>query len=104
MLCPSNASPSPYSAQYRSTVTHDQRALLSQRTHVSKLPRHDLEDRYLSLLDEHFALKKENVANHDKIRKLITKVMRLSHNDNGSRLNSAASKQQLSTDEDLHLR
>lgn len=64
--------------------------------------RSELEDRYLSLLDEHFELKKENLSNHDKIRKLITKILRVSSESNRMNLNS--SKQNLTVDEDMQLR
>lgn len=43
-----------------------------------KLPRHELEDRYIALMDDHFALKKDNANNHEKIKKMATKLLRLS--------------------------
>lgn len=69
---------SPYAKNYRTNLTHDQRELLSHRQNVSKLQRRDLEDRYIALMDEHFALKKDNAINHDKIKKLATKLLRMS--------------------------
>lgn len=101
--------PSPYSVHYKSNLTHDQRELISHRQHVRKLHRNDLEDRYLELLDENFAIKKENTSNHDKIRKLVTKVLRLSSSeDKRTRPNSSdttnATKSKLSTDENLKIK
>lgn len=100
--------PSPYSVHYKSNLTHDQRELISHRQHVRKLHRNDLEDRYLELLDENFAIKKENTSNHDKIRKLVTKVLRLSSDDKRTRPNSSdpsnTTKGKLSTDENLKIK
>lgn len=69
---------SPYAKNYRTNLTHDQRELLSHRQNVTKLQRRDLEDRYIALIDEHFTLKKDNAANHEKIKKLATKLLRIS--------------------------
>lgn len=92
---------------YKSNLTHDQRELISHRQHVRKLHRNDLEDRYLELLDENFAIKKENTSNHDKIRKLVTKILRLSE-DKRTRPNSSdttnTTKSKLSTDENLKIK
>ncbi len=100
--------PSPYSVNYKSNLTHDQRELISHRQHVRKLHRNDLEDRYLDLLDENFAIKKENTSNHDKIRKLVTKVLRLSSEDKRTRPNSSdttnTTKSKLSNDENLKIK
>ncbi|XP_037043464.1 protein fantom-like [Bradysia coprophila] len=100
--------PSPYSLHYKSNLTHDQRELISHRQHVKKLHRNDLEDRYLELLDENFAIKKENTSNHDKIRKLVTKVIRLSSDDKRTRPSSSdptnTTKSKLSTDENLKIK
>lgn len=99
--------PSPYSVNYKSNLTHDQRELISHRQHVRKLHRNDLEDRYLELLDENFAIKKENVTNHDKIRKLVTKVLRLSSDDRRTRPNSSDTtmkKSKLSIEENLKIK
>lgn len=68
---------SPYSVHFKTPLSSEQRALIAHRTHVAKWPRADLEDKYLRLLDEHYALKKENHTNHDKIRKLVTRILRL---------------------------
>lgn len=59
-------------------MTHDQRELLSHRQNVSKLERRELEDRYIALMDHHFALKKENANNHEKIKRMATKLLRIS--------------------------
>lgn len=69
---------SPYAKNYRTNLTHDQRELLSHRQSVAKLPRRELEDRYIALVDEHFAVKKENALNNEKIKKMATKLLRLS--------------------------
>lgn len=66
--------------------------------------RSELEDKYLELLDENFTIKRENLANHDNIRKLVTKVLRLSSDGKNARINSSKSKQNLSTDEDLQIK
>lgn len=97
--------PSPYSVHYKSNLTHDQRELISHRQYVKKLHRNDLEDRYLELLDENFAIKRENTDNHDKIRKLVTKVIRLSADDKRTRANSSdTSKSKLSIEENLKIK
>lgn len=70
---------------------------------MKKLLRCELEDKYLALLDENFSIKRENIANHDNIRQLVTKVLRLTNDGKHSRITSA-SKQNLSTDEDLQIR
>lgn len=69
---------SPYAKNYRTNLTHDQREQLSHRQNISRLPRQEFEDRYIALLDEYYALKKENAANNQKIRKMATKLLRLS--------------------------
>ncbi|KAJ6641277.1 hypothetical protein Bhyg_06212 [Pseudolycoriella hygida] len=98
---------SPYSIHYKSNLTHEQRELISHRQHVKKLNRIDLEDRYLELLDENFSIKRENTNNHDKIRRLVTKVSRLSSEDKRTRPNSSdthTTKSKLSTDENLKIK
>ena len=95
---------SPYSANYKTNLTHDQRELIAHRKFVTKLQRHELEDRYLSILDEHFSMKKENLTNHDKIRKLVTKILRLTSGSDRQRSSSAHTKASLSTDEDLQIK
>lgn len=104
-------SASPYSASYRTNLTHDQRALISHRTYVNKLSRVELEDRYITLLDEHFCVKKDNLLNHDKIRKLVTKIMRLSGETNAAAAAGSssvralsASRANLTHDEDMQIR
>lgn len=47
---------------------------------VCKLDRRDLEDRYLRIFDEVMALKKLSNNQEDKIKKLTTKLMRVSAN------------------------
>lgn len=69
---------SPYAKNYRTNLTHDQREQLSHRQNISRFPRRELEDRYIALVDEHYALKKENAANNEKIKKMATKLLRLS--------------------------
>lgn len=69
---------SPYAKNYRTNFTHDQREQLSHRQNISRLPRRELEDRHIALVDEHYALKKENAANNEKIKKMATKLLRLS--------------------------
>lgn len=69
---------SPYAKNYRTNLTHDQREHLSHRQSISRLPRREFEDRYIALLDEYYALKKENAANNQKIKKMATKLLRLS--------------------------
>lgn len=59
-------------------MTHDQREQLFHRHKISKLPRREVEDRYIALLDEYYALKKENATNNQKIKKMATKLLRLS--------------------------
>lgn len=94
---------SPYSKNFKPHIKHDQRELISHRQHVKKLLRCELEDKYLALLDENFSIKRENISNHDNIRKLATKVLRLTNDGRNSRITSA-SKQNLSTEEDLQIR
>lgn len=96
----SEASRSPYAKNYRTNLTHDQRELLSHRQNVSKLPRRELEDRYIALMDEHFAVKKENAFNNEKIKKMATKLLRLS-SEGKSR--GAPFPQQLSPNEHLEI-
>lgn len=104
---PINHHNSPYSQNYKPNLTHDERELIAHRQHVSKLHRAELEDRYLSMLEELFSVKKENILNHDKIRRLITKIIRLTTvggGDSKIRINSASTKQTLSIDEDMQIR
>ncbi|XP_015110419.1 protein fantom [Diachasma alloeum] len=49
-----------------------------ERHAVCKLDRYDLEDRYLCLLDETQALKKLSNAQEDKLKRLTTRLMRIS--------------------------
>lgn len=74
----SEVSRSPYAKNYRSNLTQDQREQLSHRQNISRLPRRELEDRYIALVDEHFALKRESANNNEKIKKMATKLLRLS--------------------------
>lgn len=87
---------SPYSVHFKTPLSGAQRALIAQRTHVAKWPRAELEDKYLRLLDEHHALKQENHANHEKIRKLVTRILRLTGQRFG--LKRSASVQQCAAD------
>lgn len=105
-------SKSPYSVSYRSNLTQDQRELIAHRTCVTKLSRSELEDRYITLLDEHFHVKKENQLSHDKIRKLVTKIMRLSGETNvtadggggGSARHLTVPRAHLTHEEELQIR
>ena len=49
-----------------------------ERRFVSKFDRYELEDKYLRLLDEVQSLKKLSNTQEDKIKKLATKLMRVS--------------------------
>ena len=44
---------------------------------MDKLPREELEDRYLRLLEENTVLKKHACKQEDKIKKLATKLIRV---------------------------
>ena len=52
-------------------------ALLQQRMLVAKLPRDELDDRYLRLLEENTLLKKHACKQEEKIKKLATKLIRV---------------------------
>lgn len=49
-----------------------------ERHTVNKLDRYDLEDRYLRLQEEYQELKKFSNSQEDKIKRLATKLMRIS--------------------------
>lgn len=51
-----------------------------ERHSVGKLDRYELEDKYLRLMDETQNLKKLSNRQEDKIKKLSTKIMRISAN------------------------
>ena len=52
-------------------------AFNQQRVVVSRLPREELEDRYLRLLEENVVIKKHACKQEDKIKKLATKLIRV---------------------------
>lgn len=56
----------------------EQRELIFEHQRVSKMTRRDLEDQYINLCDEHYALKREHRCNQEKIKRLLTKILRLS--------------------------
>lgn len=56
----------------------EQRELIFEHQRVSKMTRRDLEDHYINLCDEHYAVKRENRFNQEKIKRLITKISRIS--------------------------
>ncbi|XP_031620520.1 uncharacterized protein LOC116339048 [Contarinia nasturtii] len=91
---------SPYAKNYRTNLTHDQREQLSHRQNISRIPRREFEDRYIALLDEYYALKKENAANNQKIKRMATKLLRLSAE---SKSRGATFPQQLAPNENLEI-
>lgn len=56
----------------------EQRELIFEHQRVAKMPRRDLEDQYINLCDDHYAVKKEHRLNQEKIKRLITKILRIS--------------------------
>lgn len=56
----------------------EQRELIFEHQRVAKMPRRDLEDQYINLCDDHYAIKKEHRLNQEKIKRLITKILRIS--------------------------
>ncbi|XP_053674587.1 trichohyalin-like [Anopheles nili] len=71
-------SASPYSENYRPQIDLCQRHLINHRLLVSKLTRRELEDKYLSLCDENYSIKKRFHDQEEQIKRLKTKLMRLS--------------------------
>ncbi|XP_055691094.1 outer dense fiber protein 2-like [Lutzomyia longipalpis] len=93
---------SPYDKNYRGCIKSDQRDLIFEHQRVAKMSRRDLEDSYISLCDEHFTLKRENHANQEKIKRLITKLLRITSFDIKSTSNR--SRETLSVEERVQLR
>uniref|UniRef100_A0A182PN89 RPGRIP1 C-terminal domain-containing protein n=1 Tax=Anopheles epiroticus TaxID=199890 RepID=A0A182PN89_9DIPT len=88
-------SASPYSENYRPPIDLCQRHLINHRLMVSKLTRRELEDKYLSLCDENYTIKKRFLEQEDLIKRLKTKLTRLSNESNQrskSRLDMASSE------------
>lgn len=52
--------------------------MIFEHQRVAKMTRRDLEDQYINLCDEHYAIKREHRFNQDKIKRLITKILRIS--------------------------
>lgn len=69
---------SPYDKNYRGCLRADQRELIFEHQRVAKMPRRDLEDLYINLCDDHYSLKREHRFNQEKIKRLLTKILRLS--------------------------
>lgn len=67
-----------------------------QRYNVGKHTRRELEDKYLNLCDENFAIKQENNMNINKIKFLRTKLMRV---ENITRTQHSRSSQPITEDE-----
>ncbi|XP_040156615.1 trichohyalin-like isoform X2 [Anopheles arabiensis] len=88
-------SASPYSEHYRPPIDLCQRHLINHRLLVSKLTRRELEDKYLSLCDENYTIKKRFLEQEELIKRLKTKLSRLSNESNQrskSRLDMASSE------------
>ncbi|XP_058123007.1 rootletin-like [Anopheles ziemanni] len=75
---PRPVSASPYSEHYRPPIDLCQRHLINHRLLVSKLTRRELEDKYISLCDENYSMKKRFLEQEDQIKRLKTRLMRLS--------------------------
>ncbi|XP_058456910.1 CAP-Gly domain-containing linker protein 1-like [Malaya genurostris] len=71
-------SASPYSENFRVPMDLCQRHLINHRLVVSKLSRKELEDKYISLCDETFTIKKRFQEQEQTIKKLKTKLLRVS--------------------------
>uniref|UniRef100_A0A182NM89 RPGRIP1 C-terminal domain-containing protein n=1 Tax=Anopheles dirus TaxID=7168 RepID=A0A182NM89_9DIPT len=88
-------SASPYSENYRPAIDLCQRHLINHRLMVSKLTRRELEDKYLSLCDENYTIKKRFLEQEEQMKRLKTRLMRLSsesYNRSKSRLDLASSE------------
>ncbi|XP_053665892.1 trichohyalin-like [Anopheles marshallii] len=88
-------SASPYSENYRPPIDLCQRHLINHRLMVSKLTRRELEDKYLSLCDENYTIKKRFLEQEEQIKRLKTKLTRLSNESNTrskSRLDMSSSE------------
>ncbi|XP_050094052.1 uncharacterized protein LOC126576791 [Anopheles aquasalis] len=72
-------SASPYSEHYRPPIDLCERHLINHRLLVSKLSRRELEDKYLVLCDENYTMKKRFLEQEDEIKRLKTRLMRLSN-------------------------
>uniref|UniRef100_A0A182J5K5 RPGRIP1 C-terminal domain-containing protein n=1 Tax=Anopheles atroparvus TaxID=41427 RepID=A0A182J5K5_ANOAO len=71
-------SASPYSENYRPPIDLCQRHLINHRLLVSKLTRRELEDKYISLCDENYSMKKRFLEQEEQLKRLKTRLMRLS--------------------------
>ncbi|XP_058829187.1 CAP-Gly domain-containing linker protein 1-like [Topomyia yanbarensis] len=71
-------SASPYSENFKVPMDLCQKHLINHRLVVSKLSRKELEDKYINLCDETFTVKKRNQEQELVIKKLKTKLLRLS--------------------------
>ncbi|KFB44552.1 AGAP005468-PA-like protein [Anopheles sinensis] len=92
---PRPVSASPYSEHYRPPIDLCQRHLINHRLLVSKLTRRELEDKYISLCDENYSMKKRFLEQEDQIKRLKTRLMRLSSESTGrskSRLDLSSSE------------
>lgn len=89
-------SASPYAENYRSPMDLCQRHLINHRLMVSKLTRRELEDKYINLCDENFSMKKRYQEQELQIKKLKTRMLRMSSETSKSKsrsdLNSHHSK------------
>uniref|UniRef100_A0A182KG00 RPGRIP1 C-terminal domain-containing protein n=1 Tax=Anopheles christyi TaxID=43041 RepID=A0A182KG00_9DIPT len=88
-------SASPYSENYRPPIDLCQRHLINHRLMVSKLTRRELEDKYLSLCDENYTIKKRFLEQEELIKRLKTKLTRASNESNQrskSRLDMASNE------------
>uniref|UniRef100_A0A182Y0V2 RPGRIP1 C-terminal domain-containing protein n=1 Tax=Anopheles stephensi TaxID=30069 RepID=A0A182Y0V2_ANOST len=88
-------SASPYSENYRPPIDLCQRHLINHRLMVSKLTRRELEDKYLSLCDENYTIKKRFLEQEELVKRLKTKLTRLSNESNTrskSRLDMASNE------------
>jgi hypothetical protein len=75
---------SPYASNFKSTICSADHDLLSQRLSVTKLARSELEDKYLKLCDENFAIKQANHVVREKMKKLMVQFIRNSNNSKKS--------------------
>ncbi|XP_035788062.1 trichohyalin-like isoform X2 [Anopheles albimanus] len=91
-------SASPYSEHYRPPIDLCERHLINHRLLVSKLSRRELEDKYLVLCDENYTMKKRFLEQEDEIKRLKTRLMRLSNESPAGRP-SSKSRHDLSSSE-----
>ena len=72
-----SANNSPYSKTYKGYIKADQKILIQMRQIVTKLTRKDLEDKYLTLCDENYFLKRTSNQHELTIKQLLAKIVRL---------------------------